>query len=776
MVAVSKRFLFWSFFWGLGLFFSNARLYAQVGSWQVYPSLRQTQDMAAAPQHVWVATTGGIYAYHRSSGEIKRYSTIEGLHSSNAKAIAYDAKRQAVWVGYPDGVLDRLNLATGEVSSFWDLARAQQFTDRGINRMRVHGDSLLVATQFGLVVFNPIKNEVTDTYTQFSSQATGSAVSDVMVAPLENGQAGFWVGLELGVAAAPLRGKALRDVSAWAMNTGVPKVLALGRIGNTVFVGTERDAYSLEKEGWIRQGVADGPIRHLVTSPDFSRLGVVSAYWFNLLYQTGTRVQVTAKDYLDLNRGVFAEDGSFWAGDLSNGVAQFSNIPNTGTVGLVPQKQLLPNGPYWQLMADLSLAADGSVWAAPAADLYGGLYKWNGSLWTNYAEATLNGKKAFDRVFVDKKGNVWAASSRSGLGLIMLGNDGKISYFDHQNSSLRAVPNREGDIRIGDFGNEKDGTLWLTNPLATPRLHVRTTDGKWTGLNDFWDQTGQYIRGDFWRLYVDAYGKKWVTLTGDGGLMVLDTKSTPSTTTDDKLRFWSGNRSDGKGLPGAQVRAIAEDRKGGVWIGTNRGLTIFVFGNLATDADPNWPARVNPNTGKNEYVLREVFVNDMVSDAANRMWIASTEGLWVMDAETYEVLAQYKQSNSPLLADNVGALAVDDAKGILYVATDLGLQSVETLALAPAKQIQDLVVYPNPVLGTKNSLPHIYIQGLMDNTELRILNVSGAVIRRFATRGGRATWDGKDEQGNLVPAGVYIVAARTNEGGERAYGKIAIVR
>ncbi|HCR48668.1 MAG TPA: hypothetical protein DIW24_03500 [Bacteroidetes bacterium] len=299
---------------------------------------------------------------------------------------------------------------------------------------------------------------------------------------------------------------------------------------------------------------------------------------------------------------------------------------------------------------------------------------------------------------------------------------------------------------------------------------MRTPNGQWAGLNEFYDQSGQRIEGDFTRVFVDSFGKKWVILFYEGGLMVLDTKNTPTNTADDKIRHWTGKRSDGKGLPSAQVRAICEDRKGGIWIGTTRGLTVFVFGNLATDSDPNWPSR------DGAYVLREVFVNDMAVDAANRLWIATTEGVWVMNAETYEVLYHYTKENSPLFTNNISALTIDDNSGRIYFATDLGVLSMQSDAAKPQTILSELRIHPLLAKAEGGVLPNIYIENLTDENEIRILSTAGTHITKFNGFGGRAVWNGRDEAGNLVPSGIYFIVARNNNSGERAIGKVAIVR
>ncbi|MEX2399344.1 MAG: hypothetical protein WD423_01140, partial [Rhodothermales bacterium] len=91
---------------------------AQEARWTAHTSMRQIQDVtssgagsdaAASEAAIWAATTGGVFRYVVDSGEISSYTASEGLHSVQTDAITYDPIRGVVWIGYRDGVLDRLD-------------------------------------------------------------------------------------------------------------------------------------------------------------------------------------------------------------------------------------------------------------------------------------------------------------------------------------------------------------------------------------------------------------------------------------------------------------------------------------------------------------------------------------------------------------------------------------------------------------------------------------------------------------------------------------------
>ena len=77
---------------------------------------------------------------------------------------------------------------------------------------------------------------------------------------------------------------------------------------------------------------------------------------------------------------------------------------------------------------------------------------------------------------------------------------------------------------------------------------------------------------------------------------------------------------------------------------------------------------------------------------------------------------------------------------------------------------------------SSNSSPEVFVEGLVAETSVRIVTSSGSLVRRIEARGGRLSWDGRDENGQLVSSGVYLVIAVGQNDEGTAYGKIAVIR
>ncbi|MEP0546431.1 MAG: two-component regulator propeller domain-containing protein [Rhodothermales bacterium] len=771
---------------------------AQNERWQAQPSLRNVQALGASETAVWVGTEGGVYSYTLASGEIERFTPVQGLSRVDVQAITYDGARDAVWIGYADGVLDRLDVPTGAVESFFDIAQATRFSSRGINRIEVEADSLLIATEFGVVVFDAARNEVSDTYERFGTLPAASSVGDVLVAPLPDGRPGLWVGTSQGIAYAPLTTPNFREPAAWTADPQSPEnVLALAFFDETLFAGTER---ILDQQGRVvavgggfARGADGGWERFIAEEQSLTEWLVIDAgligvsqFRILLLDGDGGLLRFDIGGVSGLQAGTLGPNGEVWTGDQFQGLVRYPDLATVAAGTIEPTFQLIPNGPETNNILALDVAEGGAVWASYEAPspVVNGFGRFDGTTWTNlsFDNGALPDWASISAIHVDDFGNVWAGSGdvNRGRGVFQYTPEGEIVHYIPANSSLLpSAPGSPNYVVTPGLDTDDEGRLWVSNRFASPGLHVRTPDGEWQGLNRPSNVPSSIT---FTKVYVDSFGQKWLTTrsavtTGGTGIVVLDTRGTPLDASDDRAAIVQSVGSVGTGLPDAQVNAIVEDRSGRIWLGTDRGLaTIFSPGSaFAGDlaAQITW-ARTPDGAS---FFLRDLRIFDIAVDPADRKWLASTSGVWLLNAEGDEVIANFTTENSPLPSDVVVAVAVDEESGAVHFATSGGLYTYRGDAIAASPTAEDLFVYPNPVRGNGGPLPEIAITGLVDEADVRVLTVDGQVVASFQTRGGSTRWDGRDQRtGRFVPSGVYIVAASGQNDEGTAYGKVAVIR
>ena len=754
----------------------------QANRWEAHTSGRNISALAVSDSAVWAASSGGVFRYAVGSGEISIYTVIEGMHGVQARAIAYDTRRRTVWVGYVDGVIDRIDVATGQVRTFLDIQRSERFSSHQINRMQLRGDSLLVATSFGLVIFDPVRLEVRDTYSQFGSLTPATAVHDVIVAPVPDGSPGLWVATDEGVAYAALGTANLQDPSVWTeerLTAFHREVYALAQFQGDIYVGTNSGLSRREANGsYTRYSVTDRRITDFAPLGD--RLLAIDQFKLYAVFASGGSL-LQADGFLGLTSVTVGPDGAVWVGDTEVGLNKFARPSGNERPALL-SSEIYPEGPFDSPFSDLVVDPDGALWATAVESVVGGGFYRLGAdgRWTNFTgrfREELAGVGSFHGIHTDAQDNTWVASR--GDGLVQVSREDAVTVYTQENSTLRPAAGELSFIIVGGADSEQDGALWVTNTSAAEPLHVRMQNGEWTGLPAP-ICSGLSPTTALGPIFIDSFGLKWVTVLDQAnfrltnGLFVLDTGSDPTDANDDTCQYFGEQGGNGRGLPSRRITAITEDRSGHIWVGTEEGPAVFIATSLAardSQLEPSWPRW--SNQGSTSYALRGLHINDIAVDPSNGLWIATNEGAYLLqDNGEYELIHRFTVENSSLFSNVVNAIAVNGANGQIFFGTDTGLISYRGNAIDPATERRDLFIYPNPVRTDAD----IYIEGLVDETEIRVLAVHGELVRSLRARGGRARWDGRDDEQQLVPSGVYLVVAVGLNGQGAAYGKVAVIR
>jgi ligand-binding sensor domain-containing protein len=758
------------------------------GTWRLHSSMRDVRAIATAPDAVWAGTDGGLFRYDLGSGEIERFTTVEGLANLTVRALAYDERHDVLWIGYDDGVIDRLDAPTGTVRSFLDISRAERFTQRAVNALYVAGDSLLVATSFGVVVFDTRRGEVRDTYERFATLEAATPVNDVIAAPLPNGQEGLWVATDAGLVHAPRAAPNLRVPSSWAVVDGSPvPSLAVAFHAGHLYVGKGRrtspgedgDLHRLRADGtWERMYVSTDAIGELSTAA--GQLLAAAVWSFGVVDALGVVSRYGISDASILRAIAGSSDGQVWIGTREHGLLRMPALAGRADQPVEPASRIIPAGPILNQITSVGVGPDGSLWTGHTT--FGpldGMGRFDGATWTNFS--TVNGHDAatapIRALHVDRRGMAWGASE--GNGLMRVSPDGEVITFRSNNSTLQHEPGFPGFIVTQGVDEDLQGRIWVTNRNAPRPLHVWTPDAGWRSFERPAGVPTAAAR--FVELHVDRFGNKWISLwsttqaRGNGFLVWRSSNLDDPRDGEVVAITGSGTAATGTGLPDPQVNAIAQDLDGRMWLGTSRGLGVVfspgsVFANPAV-AQPVW-ARTPDQAS---YFLRDLTVFAIAVDPAGRKWLGSSDGAWLINAEGNEVLAHFTPENSPLPAATIVDVAIDGISGTVYFATSAGVVAYRGDSVAPATRAGDLRVYPSPFRPSDH--PNVRVEGLVAATRIRILTTDGQVVAAFDARGGSATWDGRDQRtGQLVPSGVYVVAASGVDGQGTGYGKIVVIR
>lgn len=740
-----------------------AQRIAQIDNWTAYVSHTNVQEITQQGDEVYAITEGGMFSFHVSTGEIRTFSTIDGLSAIDPTTIYHDEVSDQVFIGFGDGMInyfsnpDQLNYIT-------DINRTELFTTKGINKFASMGDMLYIATDFGMVVYDVAQKETRFSVTKVADNLTGTPVEDIAIL----GDTIYIAMGNYGLYKAPLNTPNLTVPTIWEEETGhnslpeypCPSVTAAGTrlyadVNDTIFY---RDPAS----AWTKSSLPVASFNYVSAHDDIFFASAGGSLW--VLPQNGSLYNFFNFGHINC---VYTQDGNLiWVGDETLGLQRLENngITNVG-----------PSGPRNNFVTQIS-AANGEFYVAPRGkkgtsdrhyDKSGVYYfSYGNEGWKNsdYLNERLDQDQIwldFARVFLHPAtGRAFAASW--GEGVIEFKNGDVVRYITPKNSGLSPSTNIIGDssARCSGLYMDDQQNLWITQILGDFCLNVQTASGDWynyfsSGINPI-------------DIIADDYGNKWIINQGQG-ITVFNENGTFANTADDKIKYLTNLTGQG-GLPNNSVNTLAKDLDGHIWVGTTEGVVIFY--------DPGSVFTAGYPDAQCPYVdgfclLRDQKVTSIAVDGANRKWIATENGVYLISEDGTEQLDHFTVDNSPLFDDEVKHISIDNSTGEVLIGTNKGILSIMGEATGGQENSDDLVVFPNPVMPDYDGL--ISITGSVAEADVKITTVDGALVKQLSSLGGQTTWDGTDEWGNRVRPGIYLVMLADNDGEKAGIAKIAIL-
>jgi ligand-binding sensor domain-containing protein len=268
-------------------------------------------------------------------------------------------------------------------------------------------------------------------------------------------------------------------------------------------------------------------------------------------------------------------------------------------------------------------------------------------------------------------------------------------------------------------------------------------------------------------MIVNQDNYKWFISPDGNKIMVFDDNGTLSNTGDDRIK----NNSN---FPGTSILSIVEDLDGEIWVGTDEGIAVFYNPSDVFDKNIEAEQILIQQDGITQILLETEIITSIAVDGANRKWIGTqSSGIYLMSEDGTEQVEHFTTENSPLFSDNIFDIVINPKTGEVYIGTEKGLISYKGTATDADDDFNNIFVYPNPVKPNYNGV--IAIRGLVQDTDVRITDISGNIVYETTSLGGQAIWDGKDFNGNRVQSGVYMVFNGSQDGAKKAAAKILFI-
>ena len=343
-----------------------------------------------------------------------------------------------------------------------------------------------------------------------------------------------------------------------------------------------------------------------------------------------------------------------------------------------------------------------------------------------------------------------------------------LSYYTSSSSSRPYIVVK--DIEFDQLGN-----LWVANAYSTNKnapIHVRNVDNIWRSYGS--SETSVKISQSPISLAFDNWSRLWfgafkaeeanLGVYPDGGIFVLDYDDAA---VQPSSFFWESI------LYNKTIWSIGFSNNRLYYL-TTTGLNYFDINNGQ-----------NPIVGENLY---SYFPNisfgggsKVKIDKQGNVWTSSTtQGIHVLLENTtyWPTINGLRQNNSPLLSDEVYDIDFDEERKLAYIATSKGI-SVLKIPFGESYDSYDKIkIFPSPFKLNKHEF--LIVDGLPFNSSMKILTLDGMVIRDVKSSGlpvdgDQLKWDGKNDSGEYVASGVYLLSI-IGSSGENTFEKITVIR
>ena len=750
-----------------------------LGTWETFLPYGDAIQVAQSPDRIYCATPYALYYIEKSDGSIGTLTKSSGLSDADVRHIAYNSAQNTLVITYVNSNIDLLVNGT-DIYNIPDIKNAIISGSKNINDIQMIGNYAYLSTDLGISVLDLQQKQINSNY------IIGSTGLSVRVNSVASDGVSLFAATAEGLKSAPLSASNLQDYAAWTIygpSFGLPsgENSMVGQIGGRFYTVINDTLYvdSTASSSFIK-------VRYDTTwsFKSFTSTGgyLYACQWgggyFGRVMQIDASGNVSVINLPNSPRPLqITIDGSTnWIADNWKSLTKYNNFNFIESV--------YPAGPPDNGVFRIAAADNMLYMAAGGTDPEYLSYSYDGSgpiiydhkNWENFPVnlygAISNCLDLVDVAVDQSRHLAYYASLQGGLVEVDLTHN-TVTKYDASNTNgildacICGVPTKISALCLDHSGN-----LWMSNTGNPQSLIVKTVDSGWAKFsvpNDL-----QTVR----RMMADSNGYIWMGgRSSHSNMVVYNPGQSIISAADDQWVNLTTSTGNGA-LPNSNVWSIVSDKEGNVWVGTDVGIgTFYCTGSLF-----NTPGQVGCDAtlikvnqgGFIGYLFSTQIVQALAVDGADRKWVGTTNGLWLISADGTQQLLNFNIDNSPLPSNSITDKAVDPQTGEVWIGTTDGLVSYQGDAIRGNTTKGTALAYPNPVKSDYDG--PIAIKGLVDNAYVKITDMAGILVYQGQANGGEMIWNGKGYNGNKVSTGVYMVYADASDGSQHNVAKIIFVK
>ncbi len=756
-------------------------------TWTGHFSYNDIKDMSYGNNKIYAAAENAIFSLDPQTDEIQELTTINGLSGETISTIYYSEVYELMIIGYENGLIEIAFDNEDDILSIVDILDKPTISpdNKRINHFNPYENLIYMSTNFGISVFDLEKLEFRDTYfignggSQIRVNQT-TIFGDFIYAACEDGS-----GIRKGQVMSPN----LIDFQNWQLVTSGNWLSIETQVDQLYAIGTNRRIYRIVNDVLSEAFLySDRPVDMRVINDNLVVTTTNNVYVYDTAFNVISEVSIDPTFTTQYTAAIVDLD-HVYVGTKDFGVLK---TPLANPVAL---EEIHPDGPLLNTPFSIEAEPNG-VWVTfgdftqsynPSPLREYGVSHLTDETWKNIPYDSLFHSKNLNRISINplKPEQVFISSFQDGL--LEINNDIPTIRYDQTNSGLESLvlPGSPDfvSLRVSGSTFDENGLLWtITSLTERPLKSYNPGNNQWASYS-FSDIIDNPINDNlgFNNIVIDPLGTKFIASFSKGLIGFNESGNLLKSINDEAI-----------GFPSKSVRALAIDNRGQLWIGTHRGLRVlFNTSDFFTDDNVSVREIIIEEDGIAKELLFEQFITDIEVDGSNNKWISTSDsGLFYFSPDGQKTIFHFTKENSPLPANRIRDVTLDETNGIVYIATSKGLVSFKSGSSGPLENLESAHVYPNPVRPAFNIVDEkVKIKDVSENVNIKITDIEGNLVAEAQSRtnqrhngynleidGGTAYWNGKNMANNIVASGVYLIMLSDLDSFETKVLKLMVVR
>jgi ligand-binding sensor domain-containing protein len=749
-----------------------------MGTWRTHISYTNTTQITQSKNKIYGISAGALFSIQKDEYTIETYSKTFGLNDNDIHFIKYSESDDILFIAYKNSNIDLLT-DDGTIVNISDLYRKNMSGSKIINDVYFTEKATYIACDFGILVFDIDRKEFVETY------IIGDNGDMTKVLNIDVKDNSIYALTTDNVLIASLSSNLL-NYQNWEKLTdpdnSKENVDMIIEEGIVYLLKKDNVLYRYQNNNWEQYKTS---VKNISNNNGIIFINDTNNKLSMITQNNTTDIAENAVDGLYDD-----EENTIWY--IANGAIysynQNSEERNTFT----------PNGPLnnssWRLKY-----SNGRIFSVPggrwATNNYtpGTLSFYENGRWYGFSNDylllhTTTAGRCYDFVDIainpNDKTHYWVASY--GLGLYEFRNDAMYKFHHCDNSGLTTIfptGDKYNYTRTDGMTYDNNGNLWILNNAGSLIKYIDPNGVYHDVPHAVSATTPQDIiisnKNPNQKILLIPRIKSSNTMSE---IFAFDDNGTLDNISDDKTvtltEVYDQDNKEINFCGSANLRSIAQDKNGALWVGTTEGLFLIndpnkMFNNNFRVYRIKIPR--NDGTGLADYLLGTEEIKAIVVDGANRKWIGTaSSGIYLVSEDGLETIHHFTSENSPLLSNAIQSIAINEQTGEVFIGTGNGLISYQSDAIEGGNKFKNVRAYPNPVRPEYNGI--ITITGLVADTQVRITDINGYLIYETQSNGGVATWNGCNASGEKVATGVYFAHCVSADGKQKHITKILIIK